>query len=305
MHEWALNNPESLANLFEEQVAPFFENALTQSDKIYVQTKEMLRFYRHHFRRRQAENILYVSIEYSPLLGEAEQNKLLSKVNSMLEEHVVKNFGNQVKVILTDVKHAPQVLGLIQDEASIDDGKKDEFRTRMTVRYINYGYLYNSKTKKIYNLQDVEADTAIQEELIKDDNYIFPLKNKLRSSPPDIESLGPHLKKFANDSLNMNFDPHLESEECKFTGEKDEIPKVTHGSWDQIISKTKGRYLAIEVVAQSCQGCKSIEVILPKLRDLLSTHNISLCQVNLMTELPWLQDIQVTPSFILYDKRTK
>ena len=50
MHEWALNNPESLAKLFEEQVAPFFENALTLSDKIYVQTKEMLRFYRHHFR---------------------------------------------------------------------------------------------------------------------------------------------------------------------------------------------------------------------------------------------------------------
>ena len=103
----------------------------------------------------------------------------------------------------------------------------------------------------------------------------------------------------------MNFKPHLESEDYKFTGEKDEIPKVAHESWDQIISKTKGRYLAIEVVAQSCQGCKSIEVILPKLKDSLSKHDISLCQVNLMTELPWLQDIQVTPSFILYDKRTK
>ena len=100
----------------------------------------------------------------------------------------------------------------------------------------------------------------------------------------------------------MNLKPHLEAEEIDLDAE---IPRVSPSSWDQIVSKSRGRFLAIEVIAQTCQGCKSVEAVLPLLKERLLDESISLCQVNLMTELPWLQDVQVTPSFLVYDKRTK
>ena len=229
----------------------------------------------------------------------------MNKLNQQLEL-LSQKYGNQVKIILTDVRHAPQVLGLIQDGHIVFDDKKieepDELQSKLTVRFLNYGYMFNSKSKKTYNLQDVQNDETLQLELVKDDPYIFPLKYKPRSLSQEMSDLGPSLSSFVDDCLNVNLKPHLEAEENNLN---DEIPRVSPSSWDKIVSKSRGRYLAIEVIAQTCQGCKSVEAVLPQLKERLLNEGMSLCQANLMTELPWLQDVQVTPSFLVYDKRTK
>ena len=82
MHKWVLSNPEAFTSVFDQQVAPFFENTLFACDKIFAQTKDMLRFYKRYLRQRQADNVLLVCLECSDTLSETEKLKLLKTINS-------------------------------------------------------------------------------------------------------------------------------------------------------------------------------------------------------------------------------
>ena len=48
MHKWILSNPSAFSSIFDVQIAPFFENTLFACNKIYAQTKEMLKFYKRY-----------------------------------------------------------------------------------------------------------------------------------------------------------------------------------------------------------------------------------------------------------------
>jgi hypothetical protein len=66
-----------------------------------------------------------------------------------------------VRILLTDVTHSPQMFGLIQDEEhelelprehQVEDEEELTLsrKSKITVRYINFGSIFDSKTKLAY-----------------------------------------------------------------------------------------------------------------------------------------------------------
>jgi len=139
------------------------------------------------------------------------------------------------------------------------------------------------------------------------ESYLFPLKYKPGSLPTDPSDLASSLGAFIDECQMSSLKPHLETElpkpPSKDEEDTDQIPIITLSSWPKLVKDSPSRYIAIEIYAQTCLGCKQLDPLLPSLQKRLLPQDISLCQVNLMTELPWLVDIEKTPSFLIYDKK--
>ena len=69
----------------------------------------------------------------------------------------------------------------------------------MTVRYISYASIFDSKTGLQHNLEDVTNDEEVQKKLNEHEAYLFPLKYKPKSLPTDPSALASALSAFIDD----------------------------------------------------------------------------------------------------------
>ena len=56
-----------------------------------------------------------------------------------------------MQIVLTDVKNGQQIFGLLPDQFDFKDAK-------VTVRYIDYSQMYESKSKTIYRMSDLDDE---------------------------------------------------------------------------------------------------------------------------------------------------
>lgn len=71
----------------------------------------------------------------------------------------------------------------------------------------------------------------------------------------------------------------------------------------------KQQFSIIEVFQNGCAGCEDVNPILPELKLRLKKKfgesKIDICKIHLLNENVLLKDTDVTPSFLLYNKKDK
>lgn len=157
----------------------------------------------------------------------------IRKLNGDLEK-LTERYGSQVKVLLTDVRHSAQILHLIPDGFELKEPRKkkksepqDIEKSRITVRMMDFGKVYDSSTQKTINLTDLEDDKELVDKMEANQQNLFHLKFKPEMTNDGSVSLSDQLIDFVEKCLSNNLKPHLESDQAGDL--KHQIPTLSLG----------------------------------------------------------------------------
>lgn len=92
-------------------------------------------------------------------------------------QKVKQRYGQRAKIVLTDVRKAPQVMQLITDstlatdfllkrkfQKEIDESELD-FKSKLTIRFIDFSKVYDSESGKAYSVADLQEDATLRQKL--------------------------------------------------------------------------------------------------------------------------------------------
>lgn len=161
------------------------------------------------------------------------------------------------------------MLSLISDEIVLPQKKKEDSElSRMTIRYVDYSSIFDSKSLRSYYLSDIEQDIKIQKLLTID--HLFPLKYKPTFKIGDKKSIGAQLINFIDECQSAKHNPHLESD--PISTEIETIPRLSIGTIKEFLLKSP--YSLIIVNSTHCPGCVEVDSCLPELSLELSVAGI-------------------------------
>ncbi|TNV85361.1 hypothetical protein FGO68_gene3696 [Halteria grandinella] len=252
-------------------LSKFIEDTLLTRPKfIYAQTSRMLKFYKNYLRRRQMK-VLFIQLEGA--FSDQRQKEILEKLTAFKEKNP------DVKVLLTDLKEASSLFSLLEDNTQETDVIPPlHFKT---CRLIDYGALVNAKTLQTISLDSLN-DPLVKQKHEKDLDYLYFLKYQL-----------------TEENLTQN-KPHFESSISQNQGIEG-IQEVNRENYSNIFKNKE--YTVVEVYAKRCPGCKHIDPIIPSIKERLDEKKTQLVRVDVLNEVPFLKNIDKTPSFLLFNRR--
>ena len=114
-----------------------------KNDIKYVQTAKMLKFFKLFYKSREAENVLFIGVQ-----AQNESEDIVKKICAHFKS---KLDGDNIQIVLTDIKNGQQVFGLLPDQIDFMDAK-------VTVRYLDFSQVFESRSKTIYRMSDLDDE---------------------------------------------------------------------------------------------------------------------------------------------------